>query len=119
MDTTVVLDAQSHVVGSSYDPEACGAPQRSAAGSSQHNVDISSGHRQSNGLVYSSDGSVVGSCVPVVAAGLAVVSTSGDIIGDISEEGMVTSGAGKPPESPLHSFLHPERKRHAIFCCRS
>ena len=95
LDTTVVLDSQNQVVGSSLNTDICRTPQRLASGSPQPQVAVSGGgHLQSNGLVYSSDGSVVGSCVPVVVAGLAVVSTSGAIIGDVSAEGVVTSGAG-------------------------
>lgn len=103
MNTIVVLDAQNQVVGSTQNAVTGGTPCRVAT-TEDHVVISSEGHRRSNGLVYSSDGSVVGSCVPVVVAGLAVVSTTGDIIGDVSAEGVVTSGTGKyslPPPANL------------------
>jgi hypothetical protein len=107
MNTIVVLGAQNQVVGSTENVVARGGGTPVGAGHSQRRVSRErsprqstaregplKGHRQSNGLLYAPDGSVVGSCAPVVAEGLAVVSTSGDIIGNVSADGVVTSSAG-------------------------
>lgn len=97
MNTIVFLDARKQAVAKTQNPSTGGTPRHVATGDSQDHVAVcSEGHRQSNGLVYSADGIIVGSCVPVVSAGLAVVSTSGVIIGDVSAEGVVTSSTGAP-----------------------
>lgn len=106
MNTSVVLDAQNNVVGMKQRTSTGRTSQLEGGAFSPDVIDISStGCRQSNGLLYSADGSLAGSAVSVVVAGLAVVSNTGQVIGDISAEGVVTSSTGNNSIHSAHLYF--------------
>eukprot|EP00892_Ulva_mutabilis_P009077 jgi/Ulvmu1/6541/UM003_0175.1 len=65
-----------------------------AGGAAAVGLDVMEGVREKLGLLWEGDGKVVGSCVTWVAAGMAVVSMAGKVLGDVGQDGTVVGKTG-------------------------
>ena len=65
-----------------------------AAGAAAAGLNVMEGVREDLGLLWGDDGTVVGSSVARVAAGMPVVSTAGKVLGDVRQDGTVVGKTG-------------------------
>lgn len=87
-----------------------------AAGAAAAGLEVVEGVREELGLLWAEDGQVVGSCVTRVAAGMAVVSTSGKVLGDVGQDGTVFGKTGVPPRRSHRGSRSSDSASVALLC---
>lgn len=106
--TRGLLDSDGRVVGTAAvrrdaaeDMEGC--PKHGvAAAAAAPGLELMDGVREDLGLLWGGDRTVIGSCIARVAAGMAIVSTAGKVIGDVGQDGTVLGKTGAALTAASH-----------------